>query len=242
MTLFQESLKRLRKEDGLTQEELAKKLNISRSAIGMYETGEREPDLESVETIADFFNVDMNELLGYKNSSTNEPPKEHSMRKPKIYLDTSAISHLEQPEKPSEQAYSRELFDYIKAGRYDVYLSSVVFDEIGDCSPERKEALLRHVAEISFEDIHINADVALLASKIIERNVLPKRSRRDSQHIAAAIIAGCDYIVSWNMRHMANVKTNKNIRHILIDEGYKEIMLVPPTMLLEGSVDHESDN
>ena len=164
------------------------------------------------------------------------------MPKPKIYLDTSTISHLEQPEKISEQAYSIDLFNRIKAGDFEVYLSSVVFDEIGECSPQREEVLLNHVSEINFVNLSINDTVNQLAGMIIEKKVLPKRSIRDSQHIAAAIIAGCDYIVSWNMEHMANVTTNKNIRHIIIDEGYKEILLVPPSMLLDGGVSDENND
>ena len=62
---FGETLKALRKARGLTQEEFAKQSGISRSAIGMYESGKREPkNFEMLETIADFFNVDMNTLLG----------------------------------------------------------------------------------------------------------------------------------------------------------------------------------
>jgi len=163
------------------------------------------------------------------------------MPRPKIYLDTSTISHLEQPENLSEQAYSIDLFRRIKAGDFEVYLSSVVFDEIGECSSEREEVLLNHVSEIDFENLRIDDTVNQLAGMIIDRKVLPKRSIRDSQHIAAAIIAGCDYIVSWNMKHMANVKTNKNIRHIIIDEGYKEILLIPPSMLLDGGIYDEND-
>ena len=49
------------------------------------------------------------------------------MRKQKIYLETSAISHLEQPEKPYQQEQSIELFERIKAGDFTVYLSSIVF-------------------------------------------------------------------------------------------------------------------
>lgn len=48
----------------MTQTELANALDISRSAVGMYENGEREPDFQTLEAIADFFNVDMNRLLG----------------------------------------------------------------------------------------------------------------------------------------------------------------------------------
>ena len=54
----------LRKRAGLSQQELADALGISRSTIGMYETGKREPDFETLEAIADFFNVDMNFLRG----------------------------------------------------------------------------------------------------------------------------------------------------------------------------------
>ena len=61
---FQNIFKRLRNSCGLTQAEMAEKLGISRSTIGMYETGAREPDFETLEKIADFFNVDIDYLLG----------------------------------------------------------------------------------------------------------------------------------------------------------------------------------
>ncbi len=61
---FQNIFKRLRTSSRLTQAEMAEKLGISRSTIGMYETGAREPDFETLEKIADFFNVDTDYLLG----------------------------------------------------------------------------------------------------------------------------------------------------------------------------------
>lgn len=62
--LFAETLKRLRKEKGLTQVQLAKALKISKSSISMYENGNREPDFETEELIADFFNVNIAVLRG----------------------------------------------------------------------------------------------------------------------------------------------------------------------------------
>lgn len=64
MSDFSTMLKRLRKEKNMTQPELAQSLGISRSAVSMYEIGSREPDLETLEAIADFFNVDMDVLTG----------------------------------------------------------------------------------------------------------------------------------------------------------------------------------
>ena len=67
--LFRERLRELRQNKGLSQSQLADALNISKSAISMYELGKREPDLETLEGIADFFNVDINYLLGKEDGS-----------------------------------------------------------------------------------------------------------------------------------------------------------------------------
>lgn len=63
-------LKELREERGMKQDELAKKLSVSPSAIGMYEINKREPNNELIKKIANFFNVSVDYLMGnsdYKN-------------------------------------------------------------------------------------------------------------------------------------------------------------------------------
>lgn len=70
---FKDMLKYLRMRDKLSQSELAEKLGVSKSTISMYEVGKREPDFEVLETIADFFNVDMNFLLGKNSSELGSP-------------------------------------------------------------------------------------------------------------------------------------------------------------------------
>ena len=64
MPKFNERLRLLRTSRGLSQSDLAKFLGISKSSVNMYERGEREPGLETLEAIGDFFNVDMDYLLG----------------------------------------------------------------------------------------------------------------------------------------------------------------------------------
>ena len=71
MATFKDMLKYLRNRDHLSQSELADKLGVAKSTISMYEVGKREPDLETLEAIADLFNVDMNFLLG-KDGSEND--------------------------------------------------------------------------------------------------------------------------------------------------------------------------
>lgn len=61
--MFSKQLRKLRQSHKLTQIELAKRLGLSYSAISMYERGERQPNFETLEAIADFFNVPMSTLI-----------------------------------------------------------------------------------------------------------------------------------------------------------------------------------
>jgi len=61
---FGKIMKKLREERGLKQIELANATGISKSSISMYENGNRTPELETFELLADFYNVEMNYLKG----------------------------------------------------------------------------------------------------------------------------------------------------------------------------------
>lgn len=67
---FKTRLKQLRNERKINQRELAKYLKVAPSTISMYENGQREPNFEVLEALADFFNVDMNYLLGKTDKTT----------------------------------------------------------------------------------------------------------------------------------------------------------------------------
>lgn len=52
-------LRYLRNQDNVTQQQLATALGVGKSTISMYESGQREPDFETLEKLADYFNVNM---------------------------------------------------------------------------------------------------------------------------------------------------------------------------------------
>ena len=67
MSRFSDMLTFLRKRENLSQQELAEKLGCAKSTISMYENGKREPDFETLEAIADTFNVSMSVLIDPKS-------------------------------------------------------------------------------------------------------------------------------------------------------------------------------
>lgn len=64
----------LRKEKGLSQQQLAEQLGLSTSAIGMYERGKREPSHETLREISSFFGVSTDYLLGFQEERTKKIP------------------------------------------------------------------------------------------------------------------------------------------------------------------------
>lgn len=75
MSNFSRRFKELRIEKGASQGEIATALHVSRSTIGNYEQGTREPNHEKLEEIADYFNVDIDYLIGRKDWTTNVKTK-----------------------------------------------------------------------------------------------------------------------------------------------------------------------
>ncbi len=63
---FPSKLKKARQNTGFTQREVAKELTISKSTIASYEMGRTQPDIEMLGTLADFYEVSVDWLLGTK--------------------------------------------------------------------------------------------------------------------------------------------------------------------------------
>ena len=67
MAEFKDIVKKLRLEKNLNQSDLAEELGISSSSVAMWEIGRRYPSKELYEQLADFFNVDIDFIVGRKN-------------------------------------------------------------------------------------------------------------------------------------------------------------------------------
>ena len=72
-------IKELKEEKNISQLELAKKLNLTQQSISLYEKGDREPSIDVLKSIANFFNVSLDYLLG-KSDIRNYDKDEREFR------------------------------------------------------------------------------------------------------------------------------------------------------------------
>ncbi len=91
---FGNTLREIRKSKGLSQENMADMLNITRSAYGKYETGDCSPSLQMIKEICNIFNISSDYLLGIKNDTIIN--KENTLRNPfnttELYMYFNAYS------------------------------------------------------------------------------------------------------------------------------------------------------
>ena len=72
---FKSKLANARKRTGLTQRDVAAETGIPQSTLANYETGRTEPDIENLGILGDFYNVDLNWLIGTKYIPSITPPE-----------------------------------------------------------------------------------------------------------------------------------------------------------------------
>ena len=78
------------------------------------------------------------------------------MKKFRLYLDTSVISHLDAPDVPDKEADTKKLWERVKSGEFEVVISDLTIVEI-DAAPEPKRSFMRSaIADVS--SIYIERD------------------------------------------------------------------------------------
>lgn len=85
--MFAENLRNIRKRNGLSQEDIAQKLEVTRQTISRYETGDATPDLKKITKLTQVFSVSFDQLLG----SASNDKKEGS---PRNYTASSSENRL----------------------------------------------------------------------------------------------------------------------------------------------------
>jgi len=157
------------------------------------------------------------------------------MRKIKIYLDTSVISHLLQEDVPEKMDDIIKFWEQIM-NREDteVILSVVTMQEISECAEPKLSYLLTKIAELKPTLVEETEEDLQISRLYLENGVLKEKSMDDLRHIAIAVNNNCKYIVSWNFKHFVNPKTMNAVAAINKLNNLNDVTIVSPSMMLGG--------
>ncbi|MDR1915010.1 MAG: PIN domain-containing protein [Synergistaceae bacterium] len=163
------------------------------------------------------------------------------MKKLKIYIDTSVISHLQHDDAPERTKETLSFWKKLKTGKYEIVISDLTLREIRHCPQPKQTDLIYYLGEIECDILPDSGEVKALAEAYMENGILTRKSENDCMHIAFASTSECEVIVSWNFKHMVRLKTIQGVRIANAKNGYfKPIDILQPTALIGGDEDERT--
>ena len=157
------------------------------------------------------------------------------MKKLKLYLDTSVISHLSAPDTPEKMADTLAMWENFKSrSDIEIVISELTLRELNNCQQPKLQFLLDKLNEFDFLFLEISEEDKNLAEMYLKNAILTEKSIDDLVHIAVATLNNCRYIISWNFKHFVNPKTIHAVWAINKMINLPEIDIVSPPMMLGG--------
>jgi hypothetical protein len=154
----------------------------------------------------------------------------------KVYLETSffsaCVSTRMDPKTSGWRVTSNEWWE-TEAKRHELFISAEVVRELAAPSfPNRSKAMemIRQTSVLALSD-----DVIDFAEILVNEKVMPgPATEGDALHVAAATIHGMEYVLTWNVRHLANPKKRTHFGIICMRLGLVAPMLITADLLQEA--------
>lgn len=138
-----------------------------------------------------------------------------------VYIETTVVSYLvanpsRDPILAAHQQVTRRWWQDQRSA-FQCLVSDETLAEVvrGDA----EQAHLRLEALEGLPTLPITAEVEALAEAILKSGSLPPVARSDAIHVAVATLAGVDFLLTWNCRHLANPHLQKRLRALMAARG-----------------------
>lgn len=161
-------------------------------------------------------------------------PGSSGVAMPRVYLETSFVSACVTQRRDLESQYrrakSREWWTK-QAPKYELYASLEVIDELASPGHRQRDAALKWIEAVPL--LEINQDVLGLARVLVSEKAMPSPARGDALHVAVTAVWRVDYLLSWNVRHLANVNKKVHLQRACARCGYTAPEILTPDLLWE---------
>ena len=155
----------------------------------------------------------------------------------KIYLDTSVPNFIFADDAPEKRDITKEFYRAVEKNIYEIYISELVLEEINDAPEPKKEQLADLIRRVAPALLEITEEAKELAGFYVERGIVPEKKMADAIHVAVAMIFDLDALVTWNYRHLANLRKSELFHGAGLEKRYfKKVELVTPMEVLSDEI------
>jgi predicted nucleic acid-binding protein len=160
--------------------------------------------------------------------------------KQRVYIETSIPSFYYEDRTDAEamarKEWTREWWDR-QRHNYILVSSPAVIDELSrdDCPKQKQEKALELVGKLPL--LPVESSVVDIVQVYIQHKIMPNNPLGDALHLALASYHKCDFLLTWNCKHLANANKFHHIRRINTLLGLYVPTLVTPLELLGGDYD-----
>ena len=137
----------------------------------------------------------------------------------KLYLETSVPNFLFHDDAPDKQQMTKVFVDWLKVSPHELFVSDIVIQEIRRTKGERRHLLIKAVESFGAMQLPLTTEAQALGEQYLNEEVLPARFRDDLFHVAIAVCHRLDMIVTWNMKHLANVNKVARLNAVNRSQG-----------------------
>ena len=155
------------------------------------------------------------------------------MKIPTLYLDTSVIGGGFDDEWKDA---TLELFRLAASGSYRLVTSVVAQREV-QAAPSQVQQQFDTLFADSAQVHRLTDEAESLAQEYITTGVVTPKCLDDARHVAIASVQGIAVIVSWNFRHLANLRRETGFNAVNLLQGYPQVRILSPLELI-----HENEN
>ena len=151
------------------------------------------------------------------------------MRKLRLYIDTSVWNFFFADDAPEKKEITCDFFDLVKKGKYEIYISPVVFKEINNAPQAKRDSLAKLISDYSPIELEVTGSAGNLALLYIKKGIVPAKKEEDALHVGIATVAELDALVSWNFKHLANLRKSELFYSASLEAGYfKKLEIITP--------------
>ena len=152
--------------------------------------------------------------------------------KQRIYIDTSVWNIALESNRDSFKITNEFLNSFFLDKNFTFIISELVQTEVAAAYDLRKQELLRLLNKFKPEIVLLNNQAIYLANKYTQYNLIPKKFTDDAIHIAIASVYHCNFLASWNFKHIVRAKVIQGVHIINLNEGYGLLEIVSPEQFM----------